>query len=224
MFGKWEVYYSTKLIIENPGSNPKPFPDFRDILFDGFTYDLEQKSGKYTFTSYNAIGVQIRKGIYETKKDSLIFYWDTINAKGEDSVAREGRKVLELNFTKGIIKWQRSYMQITKDGKTRYSVTDGTASRDVDIAPNSNSGVNPAKAKIDFNDLCIGKWVITKSDIYYDGDIQPGASNEETKKIAGTIYDYYINGSGEKRCRWTPIGGTMEDHQIKVIDDVIYHI
>lgn len=229
LYGKWEIYYSTKAVVENPDDNPKPAPLFRDIEWDGFTYDLGKKDGEYYFISYNVIGELIRKGTYEAKGDSMIFHWDSIAPDNEVFPFREGRRITELDNEKGIIKWDRQYRNITKDGNTIYRITDLYCSRDLDKAPNSTSGVNPPKVKIDFNDLCRGKWVMKGCDVYYDGDRQPGPSLEVYEIMAGSEYKFYLDEDGDKMCsrttrdRETGVSST-KDYPVVIVDDVIHYI
>jgi len=229
LYGKWEIYYSEKAIIQNPETNPKPAPMYRDIDLDGFTYELGRKDGEYYFTSYNVIDVLLRKGTYETKKDSMIFYWDSIAPDKAVFPKREGRRIKELDNEKGIIKWDRQYRRQSKDEKTKYLVTDLVASRNLEIAPNVSPGVIPAKVKIDFEDLCRGKWVLKAVDVYYDGNRQPGPSKNSYEIMAGTIYEYYVDNDGDRMCKrttrdretnkWSTI-----NFPVVIVDDVINYL
>lgn len=229
VIGKWETYYATKLVIERPETAyQKVFSAFRAIDLDGFTFELFKENSEYRVNGYNAKGVQTSQGWYEvkTESDSIIFHLDSISPDKEifPNWKREGRHVRELDVDGGIIKWDLTYYQRTKDG-VRYKVTDVYASRNVDIAPEATNGVNPAKAKIDYDDLCRGIWVVKNVDIYYDGTRQPLASIEAQKIIYGTIYDFSINEKGEKTIRITYPDNpdNPESLEVNIIDDVMFY-
>jgi len=227
VYGKWQVYYSTKLVVERPGtSSQKVFTTFRAIDLDGFTFELYKEGDEFRVKGYNGIGVQTSEGWYEVKdKDSIIFHLDSITPDKEiiKNWKREGRKVLE-EPKDGIIKWDLTYKRLTKDG-TEYRVKDVYANRNVNTNPTANNGVNPAKAKIDYDDLARGKWVVSAVYIYYDNTLQPVASGEEQKIIKGTSYAFSVNSEGEKEMRMTDgVTGNVSDYPVYIVDDVINYV
>lgn len=228
VYGKWETYYSTKLITENPGTGSSQiYKTFRAIDLDGFTFEMYTENGEYLVKGYNGIGVQTSQGWYEIKdKDSIIFYMDSISPSKEviPLGERQGRRVLG-EPKNGVIKWDNTYMRVAKDGKTKYKVTDVYANRDVNVNPTTNDGVNPAKVKIDYDDLCRGRWVITEVYIYYDNVLQPVASAEAQKTLRGTIYDFSVNDKGEKIMTLTDgITGKETEYPVYITDDIINYI
>ena len=229
VYGKWQVYYSTKLVIENPGTGTsKPYTTFRSIDLDGFTFEMYTENGEYLVKGYNGIGVQTSQGWYEIKdKDSLILHLDSVSPSMEiiPLGERRGRRILR-EPKDGIIKWDETYGRVSKDKKTEYRVTDVFASRDVNVNPTTTDGVNPAKAKINYDDMCRGRWVVSEVYIYYDNTLQPLASAEKQKLIKGTIYDYSIGNGGEKKLKVTYPGtaenpGYSEEFPVYITDDVL---
>jgi len=229
MLGEWEAYYYSKTVTENPDTKPRPYTPYRDIGYDGQRYEMyKDTDGKYKYKVYNLIGELTLEGTYETiKPDSLILHWDSLGVKGDIVPMREGRVVFDLRKDAGISKWHQTYRRITKNGPD-YQVVDRFAYRNTKIAPTSTDGVNPAKAKIDFEFLSrgTGKWVLESSNIYYDGVKRPIESAEATRLIAGTEYTYYKDNKNQERCIFKVKSFATgewkeEDHEVYMVDDVI---
>ncbi|MDH6307667.1 hypothetical protein M2451_000116 [Dysgonomonas sp. PFB1-18] len=231
LFGEWEGYYSSKALISNPGTSSQMiYPGFRLIALDGFrteffddgTVHPQDSRYKYRFRTKNPIGEQIELGYFCTRKDSVLFKWKS-HYTGIDTTT--WRRASEVNTTKGIIKWDRTYDGRTKDG-TKFKVTDAYAYRNVKTAPAATDGVNPAKVVIDFPDMSTGSWQIENCR-YYNPDLNVSESVSMTRILQGTKYKFYKEGN-TPRCIMTSKDSegneVQRDHRLVIIDDVINFI
>ncbi len=225
ILGTWETYYSQKEIqVKFSSGVQTTYPGFRLTEYDGFktTFFKDPATGEYKFKTFNVLYDLIEEGTYRTKVDSVLFEWKSKHT-GKDTTTYQ--RIREIGATDGVVKWFRNYPGRTADG-TKYNITDTRANREINTNPTATNGVNPAKVKIDFDDLSKGKWQINGFFRYYGEDIDPVYNEKMGKVLIGTTFDFYTEG-GDRRCimrgynrdtdKWEEV-----DYPVTVVDDVIY--
>lgn len=225
LVGVWETYYYTKAIRANPGTSSEVvYQGLRLIDYDGFKTELYKSGDTYKFKSMNVLNNIIDEGTYFVKDDTLKFVMK--DKQGKDSIS-SSQKVFAFNPNQGILKVDIAYKGTNKNG-VKYIVTDTKCQRNIDVNP-TFSDVNPAKVKIDFDNLSKGEWEIYSFAYYEGGSLNMTETRLGLDTLGGLTYKFYTDAAGNRRCNLKQrILGTNDwgenDVPIVIVDDVISFI
>lgn len=231
LLGTWETFYYMKYVTVNPGTPYEAsYGNLRLIDYDGFKTKFWEENGVYKFKSMNVYGIvagregEDKEGVFRLSEnsDSIIFTWFK---NGKDTTTAQ--KVQEFYAYPGVMQNEAVYTGTTEDGSsTKYRVSDLKKSRKIEIAPNATGGVNPAKEKIDFQELH-GEWEIYISYVFYDMRLDQNLTAIRSKALLGAIYKFYTTDQGIKKLDIRQkmdngVWGT-EYYDIHVVDDIMYY-
>lgn len=228
LLGTWETYYYEKQITVNPGGSggqESVFQGLRYIDYDGFRSSYKKVNGKYIAEDYNLAGNLVFEADFHVKGDTII-YARTVKTKDDrDSIVYSWQRVREFNPEKGILTVDQSYDGTSKLDNVKYRITDIKIARNVETAPTTTAGVT--KHIIDYENLCKGKWEIYLFKEWEGGKLKEAYSEEQTKILRGTSFEFFVNDKGAKRCimtEWDEKNNKFRstDYPVLLIDDVVH--
>lgn len=227
LIGTWETFYYKKYVAGLANESGAGTRDLRFIDYDGFKtrFWKDATTGEYKFESLNVYDNPIGKngfkeeGTYRLSEngDTIIFKWK-IRANTDTTTKAT---IDEFLAYPGVMQTSHTYYGKEKGTDRLFKVTDFKKSRNLAIAPNATGGVNPAKEKIDFDEISNGSWEIYRCAFWYAGKLDVYQTDSISKLLVGLTYKFYTETGGKKMCK-VKDGSIEELYSVKIVDDLIY--